>query len=62
MLRKCSNCGTEEDENKMVPLNTGRVQYLCWSCYKLGYGEAHMVDLGRAKRIERLQHVKGKKK
>ena len=62
MNAKCKICGTEEDINKMISINTGRVQYLCWKCYKIGCGEAHLAEVDRGKRIERYEHVKTRKK
>lgn len=62
MLRKCSNCGTEHEERRMIEINTGRTQFICWDCYKLGHGEAHMAEFGRVKRIERLHSAKKREK
>ena len=59
---KCCNCGKEEDINKMIEINTGRVYYLCWQCYKLGHGEAHSAEQTRKKRIEKYHNYKNRNK
>lgn len=53
---KCSICGTEDDAINMIEINTGRVQYMCWTCYKLGTSEAHCAEYARAIRIDRVKN------
>ena len=36
MKRACHICGEEHDENWMVPIQTSRVRWVCWRCYKSG--------------------------
>lgn len=52
---KCSNCGKEENINKMIPFNSGRVQYLCWECCKKGRNEAHVVGIDRGARMAKYE-------
>lgn len=58
MLRKCSNCGTELEESGMEQINTGRIQYICWDCYKKGHGEAATAEFRRVQRMEKYANYK----
>lgn len=39
MKRECAICHKEFDEHDMETVNTGRVQWLCWECYRHGHGQ-----------------------
>lgn len=59
---KCSSCGKEENVHNMIEIYTGRVQYLCWECYKWGHGEAHLTEIDRAKRMNKWATDRNRKK
>ena len=61
MLRKCSNCGAEKDEKRMIEINPGRIQYICWDCYKQGHGEAATAEIRRKKRMAKYANYKKQK-
>ena len=42
MIRKCSNCGSKNEEHNMRSFNIGKSRkWLCMDCYKSGQSNAH---------------------
>lgn len=48
MKRTCEICGEIHDEVWMMSYNSGRsTHWFCWSCWKLGQGEAASNEVRR---------------
>ena len=53
MKRECAICHREFDEHDMETVNTGRVHWLCWTCWKAGQGEAAGVEVERKRKAKK---------
>lgn len=53
-VRRCSNCGEEDYEYMMWPMNTGRAQWLCNSCYQEGHRQVRYREIAEQKRKAKL--------
>ena len=55
MIRECAVCKELFDEFDMVPVQTSRVQWLCWRCYKSGHYQVGHSQAFRAWNEARTQ-------
>lgn len=55
---KCYICGDDYKQTDMAPINTGRVHYICWACYKRGHAQAAAVEIQSQDRIQKEQNKK----
>ena len=50
-IKKCSNCGKEDFDYMMHYYNTGRPQWLCDKCYKMGEKHVRHIEAEKDTRI-----------
>ena len=59
MKHECYICGEEHNEIDMMPVNYGRVRWLCWACWKNGQYQVAKNEIRRATAINKAKQKRG---